>query len=290
MLFNYVSMEWASIRYGPFPWDKVTLRRYVEFCKRHYVIAGRTEKCDFLNGGFYVYDILFRPLAKPPAVIWFAPGTEAIYGDGLVYENRRMPQEALQSLLDANALVPDVGHSWNLVGHAYAVINDSPNSYKYLAEFGFTGIMDSLNLGELGAAAVRLGRLDEAEKVLADAFGRYPNHRNTILINQASLCGQRALNEIVARRPERAEAQIKKGLEIIALVPESLDDQNVKARRISQANLWGLSGEIALIRGDGAAAMKWFQDALKLGPDAVLAPRWREVVSALSPRMFGQGQ
>jgi tetratricopeptide (TPR) repeat protein len=242
-----------------------------------------------LNGGFYLYDILARPLAKPPATIWFAPGTEAIYGEGLVYENRRMPEEALQALLGINKVIPDVGHSWNLVGHAYAVLNDSPNSYKYLARFGFTGMMDSMNLGELGAAAVRVGRLDEAEKILEAAFKHYPNHRNTILINQASLYGQRALNELVARRVDRAEAQIKKGLEVIVLVPENLDDQNAKARRISYANLWGLSGEVALVRGDGAGAMKWFQDALKLGPDAALAPRWRDVVTALSPRMFGQG-
>jgi len=290
LLYNFVSVEWSEMWYGPFPWDMAALRRYVEFTKRHLVIATRTEVSDFLNGGFYVFDILTRPLAKPPATVWFAPGTEGIYGDGLVLENQRKSEEALRFFLDVNKKVPDVGASWNLVGHAYSVLNDSANAYKYLAKFGFTGMMDSMNLGELGAAAVRVGRLNEAEKVLTAAQGHYPNHRNAILINQASLWGQRALQEIVARRVGKAEEDIKKGIEIISGVPENLDEQNSKARRIAYANLWGLSGEIALIRGDGGAAMKWFQDALKLGPESMLAARWREIITALSPRMFGQSQ
>jgi tetratricopeptide (TPR) repeat protein len=240
-----------------------------------------------LNGGFYLYDILARPLAKPPATIWFAPGTEAIYGEGLVLENRKQFEEALAAQLKVNEIMKDVGLSWNQVGHAYALLGDYPNSYKYLARFGFTGMMDSMNLGELGAAAVRVGKMEDAERILDDALPRYPNHRNVIRINQVSGYAQRALWDVMANKPDQAEVYVKRGLEIMGLIPEKMDEQNEKARRISQANLWGLTGEIALARGDAVAAMKWFQEALKLGPDGVLASRWQYFVAALSPRFFG---
>lgn len=286
LLFNYVSVDWMSLRYDPFPWDRRSLRLYVDFCKRHLKVLGRTERCDFINGGFYVYEVLPRARPDPPATVWFAPGTELVYGKGIRLENTRQLPEALAAYQEALDLLPDVGHAWNLVGHAYTLLNNSPRAYEYLRRFSETGMMDSMNLGEYGAVAVRMGELDLAERVLWDAYDRYPNHRHTVEINQAFWYGQKSIQALGKRDFAASAKFVERGFAIINGVRADLDEANSKARRAALAFLTGMQGELHLVRGAGGPAAKCFLEAAELDPDAPMVTRWRGLAEQLQPRMF----
>ncbi len=287
VLYNYVTVDWAALRYGSFPWDRRSLRLYVEFCKRHLKILGRTERCDYVNGGFYVYEILRRPLLPPPSAIWFAPGTDSMYGPGIRAENRRHLEVALREYLAAFELLPDVGQAWNRVGHAYTLLNDQPNALRYLRKFGEAGMMDAMNLLDFGAAAVRVRELDLAERVLADAYVRYPHHRHIVLINQGFWNGQKAFQEFVGKRIDAAEKYVELGLQVMANVPEEVDPANEPARRAALAYLLGIKAEVHLVRGERNLAAKWFAQAAQLDSEVPMAPRWRALATQLGTRMFG---
>ncbi|MCH8215700.1 MAG: hypothetical protein IH892_02890, partial [Planctomycetes bacterium] len=74
MIHNYGSKHthWLEGHYGAFPWDRRMLELYATYGKRHYVILSRTESVD-RNGGFYLYQIRQRPVAREPKTIWFLP-------------------------------------------------------------------------------------------------------------------------------------------------------------------------------------------------------------------------
>jgi len=285
-LYNYVSVDFSSLWYGPFPWEREALRRYVEFCKRYLVRLGRSERSDFTSGGFYVYEIRRQPLAFPPSEIWFAPGTEAVYGTGLRLETMRRNEDALKEYLKISALLPDVGHAWNQVGHAYLQLNDFASALRYLRKFFERGMMDSINRIELAIAALGAGEFDLAEQALADALRRYPHSRRSILINQASWHVQKALQELARGQIDAAEQYVKRGLAILGDVPENLKSGDAPMRRETLASLLGVRGEICLARRQLDQATEWFSKAAQLAPEVPMALRWKKLANNLGPRLF----
>src|SRR6185503_19984575 len=140
---------------------------------------------------------------------------------------KRYP-EALEGYLDGFRRLPDVGYSWNLVGHGYTQVNDLPNAYKYLAKFAEQGRMDALNLAEYAAALVGTGRTAKSEQALADAWTKYPTHRHVIRINQAAFFGNKALVEIFANKFAEAAAFLDRGKATLAQSPPGADPGNAQ--------------------------------------------------------------
>ena len=286
MLYNYVSVEWASIRYHVFPWRDEALRRYVEYCKRYQRYEWRSESSDYLNGGFYIIELLRRPLARPATTVWFAPGTEGLYGEGILLHNGGRTMEALELYKSVWNRLPDVGTAWNLVGHEYAVLNDSVMAYKFLEPFAHQGMMDSLNIGEFAAACVRTDRLDEGGRLLAEAAKRYPGHRVVVLVNQAAWCGRMAVRALGKRQAAEMVEWLDRGDAFLAQVPPQPEGANEASRRSTMAYLLGLRGELFVIAGRREEATRLLQQALALAPDSNLAGRWRALLEVAAPRLF----
>jgi len=287
LMYNFVSAEWLELRYYMFPWDKRSLRMYVEFLKRYLTPLVRPVNCDYGSGGFYVFRLLPQPLETPAADVWFVPGAESVFSRVTVLMNANRLQEALQEALAVKAFLPDVAHAWNVAGHIYLSLEDYPNGYKCLKRFGEAGVMDSMNLAEYGAVAIRVNQLELAERLLDDAFKRYRDHRPTIQINQSLLWATKASNLMAARRLKESERWLHKAQEVLDQIPVEGDQKHKESRRNTYAMLLWLQGEHALLRGDRRQAAEHFRAAYQTAPDSPLAQRWKDVADRLQPRMFG---
>lgn len=289
LFYNYVTVEWQAITHWRFEWTREALRRHVEFCRRYLTIIGRTETSDYLNGGFYVYEIRRTPLPNPPKTVWFAPGTENLYGRGILLHNSGRQQEALDHYRAVREVMPEVGTAWNMVGHELAVMNQPGPAFEALHPFAAQGMFDAMNLGEYGASAMRSGRLDIAGAVLNECLDRYPGHRNVIRVNLAALHGARSIEALRARMPAEAVRLLDRGEAILAEVPKGPDPKegNETARRQTLAMIHGIRGEMALAEGQHVVALRYLRQALETAPESPGAARWRQLIAALEPRPFG---
>ncbi|MEK7766432.1 MAG: hypothetical protein AAB368_09360 [bacterium] len=220
MLFNFVSADWLTVRYTATPWDARMLGLYRRFAREHFVVAGHTGQCDFSNGGLYVLEIRRRALAPAPQAVWFLPGTEPLRARGLAHEHAGRYPEMLAAHLEVLKRLPDVGRAWNDVGHAYALLGDPQNTYTYLERFARGGMFDTLNIPELGDAALQLNRLDTAARALEEALQRYPDQAGAIRVKLAQVFAQLGLRAQAARQFGRAKALVEKGKAFLAGLPE----------------------------------------------------------------------
>lgn len=287
LMYNFVSAEWLEIRYHKFVWDRRTLRMYVEFLKRYLTPEIRPFKCDYFNGGFYVFRILKEPLTPPAASAWFIPGAEAVYARATALANMRRPREALQEELAVLKLLPDVAHAWNKVGHSYLNLKDFQNSYKHLKRFGEKGVMDSMNLAEYGGVAVWVGQLEVAERVLEDALPRYPEHHGLIQLHQVSLYAAKATRFLAGRRLKEAELWMHKMQEVLDQVVLGGNPAHQNMHRVTLAMALALHGEYELMTGNSRRAAEYFFESYRAAPDHPLARRRKELGERLQRRPFG---
>ncbi len=284
MAYNYVSAEWLAQLYSPYTWSPRMLRIYAEFCKRHCVPMTHNSRCDFNNGGFYVYEILRKPMIPAPDAAWFLPGTEGLFGNCIKLENQGRKTDVLAAAKALISVLGDVGHVWNQVGHAYAILNDSPNAFKYLARFYKLGMMDQLNIPEYGAIAVRMGNLEEAEAVLQESKWRYPDQIDTIHVNEALLRGRRAYGTILNKDYAGTKNHLDAADELLALVPESTPNPPLnRARRATLGALTALRAELLLAEGKTRDAGLLFRKASSLDPENPSRGRWRRLAARLAP-------
>ncbi len=288
LFYNYVTVEWQSITHWRFEWKDEALRRHVDFCKRHLSIISRTETSDYLNGGFYLFAIARRPDPKPPKTIWFAPGTENLYGMGIILHNGGNPQASLNHYLSVRAILPDVGMAWNLVGHAYSTMNIPDKAFEALHPFAAQGMIDALNLGEYGGAAMRSGRLDAAGPILTKCLEVYPGHRNVIRVNLGALAGAKSIEALRKSNPAAALKLLDEGEAHLALVPKGPDpkEANETARRQTLAMLYGIRGEMAFAENAPPMALRYLKMAVAEAPDSRGVDRWKQIIAALEPRPF----
>lgn len=287
ILYDYVSDDFSVLWYVSFTWDERSLRRYVDFCKRYLVRMGGNEKCRFAAGSFYVHEVRRRPVSRPRETIWYAPGTEIVFSRGMRLENMRRLKEALAEYQAILRVIPDVGSPWNHAGHVFTAMNEFNEAMKYLRPFAEEGMLDSGNLGDLAMAALGAGELELADRVLSDALERYPHRRGPLMINRASWHVQKGMRELNAGRLPAAEEYVAEGLAVLERLPAGLSPQQRATRDSVRASLWGVRGEIHLVRGEHAAAREWFTRALALAPRLEMAARWKRIVQALSPIVPG---
>jgi len=277
LLLNYVSVDFSSLWYGPFQWKPEALRRYVEFCKQHLVQLGRSERADYINGGFCVYQIRRQPLSSPPDEIWFAPGTEAVYGPGQHLENAQRFERAFRYYRAIVTLLPDVGSAWNRAGHVCMLLNDFATAYHYLRKFGERGMIDSMNLGEYGSAALHVGQLAVAERVLNDALPRYPPHRDAILLYQARLWVTKAAPLLDARRLKEAAPLIHRARNIMDQLSTVHNPLHESLYRQTLANVLAMQGNYALRTGNLSEAADYLLESYRTAPNYSLARARKEL-------------
>jgi len=278
LMYNFLSAGWLETRYRSFSWNERALRVYVEFLKRYLTPIARPVTCDYANGGFYMFRVLREPRRPPAAEVWFTPGAESVYASATTLMVQNRLQEALQSYLAVLKLMPDVAHAWNAVGHIYMELNDFPKAYKYLKRFGKAGVMDSMNLYQYGAAAVQVGELELAERVLQDALAQYPEQHGTIRLNQSALWATHAFRLMGARQLKKGEPWLRKALTVLDQVPITGTRKHQESRRNVLAMVLGLHGEYELIKGNASNAAKYFRQAYQTAPANSMAKRWKQLM------------
>jgi len=281
MLHNFVTDSWMDVAYQAFPWDDRALALHLQFCRAYLEPDILPHRTDYVNGGFMVYRLRRTPLAPAPATIWFAPGTEALYGVATAADAAHRSAEALDASRAAAARLPGVLHARNVSAHYEIVARDFKRAFADLAPGMKAGMMDFLNIPEFGATCVDLGRLDLAERVLTDSLDRYPSFRIEIL---SSLVRAQTLRAYEAyRRHDAPDAQrwIGGARAWLDRMDPNLAGPQGAARRQALAQVDGLEAEIDLVRGNLAGAAALFQEALRLGPELPNAVRWRTMVTHL---------
>jgi len=257
MLYNYVTTNWVYMRYASFPWDQRSLRLYVDFCKRYLVTRGRIPYCDNMNGGFSFYELADRPLPRPPAEIWWAPGIESVYAPlDMLISDGNADAGVIRGFLEILALIPDVGQAWNKIGHIFIMLGDFPDALKYLRKFGSAGMTDDSNLVDLAAAAIHGDELEVAEDALDRALVAYPNARDTVMLNRSSLFIKKAVREISRGKMAMAEKYTDTGLsaaEGITASGSSIEPSKVKT---VHAFLLGLKATLLIKRGGDASTAR----------------------------------
>ena len=198
-------------------------------------------------------------------------------------------QDALREYQAVHKLIPDSGHAWATLGHVYLTLEDHENGFAALKEFGSRGIMDSMSLGEYGAAAVRVNELDLAERLLEDSRWRLPDQRSTILANQSVLWATKASRLMVARRLPEAEPWLRKASDVIDEMPPPVNRKQADSYRTTKAMVLGLHGEFELMRGDNGKAAEYFSAAYRVEPNGKMSSRWKDLGTRLRSRMFGTG-
>jgi tetratricopeptide (TPR) repeat protein len=253
VVFNFVTANWVAMRYSSFPWDQRSLRLYIDFCKKYLAMKGQTTYSDNFNGGFVFYDVASSPFPRPPAEIWWAPGSESVYAplETLIREGNA-PGAVVGGFLQVQALMPDVGQAWNRTGRIFVMMEDYTNALKYLRKYGQAGMTDDSNLVDLAAAAVRGNELDMAEEALARALVAYPHSRDTVLLNQATLYIKKAVREMPRGRNPRAEALVDLGLAAAAGITDTRSVVDPGKKKVVYAFLLGLKAKLVMDRGGGA--------------------------------------
>lgn len=281
ILHNFVTDSWMDVAYQAFPWDDRALALHLTFCRVYLEPDVLPLRTDYVNGGFMVYRLRRTPLVPPPATIWFAPGTEALYGPATAADAAHRSAEALDASRVAAARLPGVLHARNVCAHYEIVARDFKGAFADLAPGMHAGMMDFLNIPEFGATCVDLGQPDLAERILNDALDRYPSFRTEIL---ASLVRSQTIRAYGAyRRHDAGGAQrwIDAARGSLDRMDANLAGPQADARRQALAQIDGLEAEIDLVRGNLSGAAALFQEALRLAPELPNAVRWRTMVTHL---------
>jgi hypothetical protein len=211
-----VSADWLANRYAHFGWDQRTLGLYKDFCKRHLAVVKGTEGNDYVNGGFYLYEIRRAPLARPPRTVWYLPGTEALWARYIGLESAKQYGDLVAHARELHALLPDVGHAWNELGHAYALAGDSASCYRYLKPYALEWMHDVINLPEFGTVAVRMGDLVSAQRYLEYSESRFPAQTQVVRVNLGLLRVFQAYNAVSGGRPAEGKRLVEEGEDYLA--------------------------------------------------------------------------
>ncbi len=132
LLYNFVSADWIAVRYEGFAWNPRMVALWLDWCRGRLVLRWRSDGQDYFNGGFHLYEILDRPLARPPRSVWFLPGAESLWGEAFRLEGAGRQVESLAAFRRIMDAWPAIGSARAMVGHAYARLGDQRNAARYL--------------------------------------------------------------------------------------------------------------------------------------------------------------
>ncbi len=281
LLYNYVSSEWLHIRYGSFVWTRRMLLIHREFVRRHLVIIERTVTSEYTNGGFALFEARRKPVASPPKLVWYLPGTEGMFAESAKLMHAGRHGESARAFAALADSLPDVGQPANWAAHTAMMTGDFKSAYRLLRPFAVEGMMDSLNLPQFGECAVRMGRTDEGETALRLAMVAYPTQRSQVGTILALALVTKAEGKVQSKPAEaaalldEAEAELRKTL--------WNKDPALGATRADVVSLMlGARGELTWRMGNPTGAWRWFVDAAGAAMSRELTDRWRRRAAAVS--------
>jgi tetratricopeptide (TPR) repeat protein len=291
LLHNFVGSEWLSQRNAGWVWSDSMVRRYVRFCLRHLVVEVAPERGDYDNGGFYLFRILGRPLPRAQPCLFYLPGAEQLHGLETTFEDLGRMDDALTEARRVAALIPEVGHAWNRVGHLLTLKADARQGFQVLRPFADLGMIDEMNTGDCAGNAARCGQYRVALRMLARACRVEPSHRTVVLTNEAYLGVAQSVGALNAGRLDRATLFAEQAARALRRIPPGgeLTATQDRAIRETTAIIWAVRGEVARVSGRAARASECFRAAWQAAPDHASAARWKYLADSLAPRMFGTG-
>ncbi|MEK7766433.1 MAG: hypothetical protein AAB368_09365, partial [bacterium] len=283
LLHNYVTADLVGTHYARFPWTPRMLRLYADFARRRLAVVFHTDGCDYNNGGFYVYQLRPRPLDPPAPNTFFLPGAETAWLAALRFENAKRYRENLAECELLLKLLPDVGHAWNETAHARFLLNDGANAYRLYRPFAEQGMVDQLNLPEFGAAALLVGHLAEAERLMLGAIDRFPDAVEPSLVNLSKVKLAGAIDAIQHDRGRVVKALLAESEAILARIPEATTNQDVRnSRRACRAMIASLNGDLAMAAGERDRAREFYRKAMETDPEGPNAAVWKARVGQLA--------
>jgi hypothetical protein len=158
----------------PFKWNDRMQVVWKDFVGRYLEVSSPPETVDDRNGGYCVYRVRRRPLARPPASLPYLPGIRSLYGTVTRNALTGDVKGWLVSALLLQRRFPDVDFVNDLVGKGYADAERWRESYEFYRPGVTHGTLGAENYWGLTKAAIMLGRWKEARHLIGMAKKYYP--------------------------------------------------------------------------------------------------------------------
>jgi tetratricopeptide (TPR) repeat protein len=246
--------------------------------------VGATDRADFSNGGFLVYDIPAEPVASPPPVVPYLPGAEVYCHTAVPPRNRGRMAEALHEHEVLCALCPEVLSFRAEWGHTLEMADEWPAAYRELAAAVHGGFTEPVHLVNFGLAAIQQGKYAEADAVLQGCMTSAPSHTSIVRISlgwtrywiawQAAQKGQWAP---AAKRVDEAEALLRE-----SAGPPGDRVETERLRRYAYVR--GLQADLARLRGEFPRAAAYYREAAALLPGTREAAIWSDTAFRFTKR------
>jgi len=280
LLYNYVSAEWTQKYSGDyFGWDKRMIDVYREYCRSRLEYNWDSGACDYINGGFYIYRILPRPILRPPKRILQVPGAEACFQNAYNWGLRNNFDLAIAFMAKVVEEEPDIMMFRGELAYFYSKKGDWPSAYQWIRMPYEAGLRDMVCTATYGLSAAALGKYEEAYPVLKDTMKNFVFAGNVVPITMSLVCFGRAIE--ASRRSDAigVEKYLDEGEQALVKLPFPVTKTDQRDMDIRLALLRGLRGDLLAWRGECDKAAVMYRDALRLGSGLPSSDAWRNLAA-----------
>ena len=282
-LYNYVTVKNVQFCHAPFRWNDRMLRLYTGYVRRHLRPVWQSDRADFSNGGFLVYDLTSRAIAAPPGVVPYLPGAEAYCQTAVPPRNAGRMQEAVHANEVLVRLCPEVLSFRAEWGHTREMAGDWTGAYQLLSSAMREGFAEPIHLVNYGLAAIEMKHFAEADTVFVRCLTAAPSQATAVRIS----LGWTKFNLAVEAGRKGGFAAVEKQLneaEGFLTAPAGPPGNRIEnARRQRLAFVRGMQGDLARSRGQTARAADYYRTAAALLPGTSEARVWSDLASRLLP-------
>ncbi|MEK7476529.1 MAG: hypothetical protein AAB152_12980 [Candidatus Coatesbacteria bacterium] len=177
--YNFVTAGFQRDVHDWFPWTDRMARDYASFVRARLRIARSPAHSDHPNGGFYLYEVLARPLPSRDPV-FYLPGAEGVMREVWQAERREDAAAVRRELGRLAALLPGVLWVKNKVAWQAFAERRMDLTWRWARPGCLAGMVDDENWSIYAAAALGVGRRAEGIAALRRAAELYPEHRTGI--------------------------------------------------------------------------------------------------------------
>ena len=185
VLYNSVSAEFRAVNWYEGPdWTAAQLDRYKELCRRYFTPAFVPRFIDHANGGFHVFEMARRPVAKPYP-LYYLPSTEGLLKGAYKELHRGRARVAVDVLRDRLAGVMDVSIYQDRMGVFLSYAKQDAESLQMMKKACASGYRGETNWAIYAGMMMMQGDYDAAFRGYRKVMSYFPNPKVVMAIGES---------------------------------------------------------------------------------------------------------